>query len=241
MGVQPIGIPGVWRIVFRDEFNVLDKSVWRVNFNGADQTAITHPVQRDNELQCYDPAQVDIFEGNLRIRIVDKPCTIDGKTYKYRSGIINTNHWRAFTYGAFEARMCLAAASPGVIANWPAWFMQGVTPPPWPDHGELDIVEGLTSSFGPGRAAFHFHSPLTNAGGWPEGDWTGWHTFGSKWAPDHASFYYDGNLVGTLTFGITNLPMYPCVYLATSALRGGPIVVPSELLVDYVRIWKLKH
>ena len=107
-----------------------------------------------------------------------------------------------FTYGYFEARVYLPPAATGVIANWPAWWLDGRN---WPANGESDIVEGLG-----GQAGSTFHNAANPDIGYNQmatGDWTGWHNFGVLWTPNSMQYYYDGSLQHTVTTGITSSPM----------------------------------
>ena len=66
----------------------------------------------------------------------------------------------------------------------------------------------------------------------------GWHVFAADWQPGRIDFYYDGVLVGSVDSGITSAPMYPIVNLGLSSSISGPVVAPSRMKVDYVRIWQ---
>jgi len=95
------------------------------------------------------------------------------------------------------------------------------------------VFEGLH-----GSDCWHFHSPSGGPGGCASlTDPTGWHTFAARWEPGKVTYYYDGNQVGVITTGITTAPMYPILNLGVGG-EGGAVVVPSTVLVDYVRISK---
>ncbi|RKP54352.1 glycosyl hydrolase family protein [Cohnella endophytica] len=227
---MPTGISGSWNLVFSDDFNgtTLDSAIWNSNWFGA-TGQITPPVN-SYELAAFDPARVSVGSGSLSLSAISSPVTISGTTYPYRSGLINTNGHKQFTYGAFEARIYLPASSTGVIANWPAFWADGQN---WPTDGEMDIMEGLG-----GQAAYHFISSSGNPGASVSGDYTGWHTFGADWEPGIVKYYYDGVLVGTLTSGITSTPMYLILDYAVGTPYGGPTVIPNTMKVDYVRVWQ---
>ncbi|MFG2818182.1 family 16 glycosylhydrolase [Kitasatospora sp. NPDC048365] len=223
----PLGIPGSWRQVFADEFNdsTLDATKWNPNWFGC-ATCITPPVN-GAESAAYAPSQVSESGGSLHLTAAQKPATVNGKTYQYTSGLVNTNGKAQFTYGAFESRIYLPAAGPDV-ANWPAFWTDGQN---WPADGELDVMEGLS-----GQACYHFHSPSGGPGGCASGNYTGWHTFGAEWAPGSVTYYYDGVKVGQITSGITSSPMY--VILNNAVYASGPTATPADMQVDYVRVWQ---
>jgi TPP-dependent pyruvate/acetoin dehydrogenase alpha subunit len=226
--LAPFGIAGSWNIKFDDEFNgtSLDTSKWNKGWFGS---GITGPVG-SGEQQCYDPAQVTTTSGFLNLSLIAKTESCAGTTKPYASGMVNSNGKYQFTYGAAEARMYLPAASAGIIANWPAFWTDGQN---WPADGEMDIMEGLG-----GHAAAHFHSPSGGPGINPSGDYTGWHTFGSEWAPGRVTYYYDGKSIGSITSGITSSPMYLILNNAIDNNYGGPKLAPANVQVDYVRVWQ---
>ncbi|NUK64930.1 family 16 glycosylhydrolase [Streptomyces lunaelactis] len=231
-GAAPLGIPGTWRPAFADEFNgtTLDSSKWNPNWLGC-PTCTTKPVN-SAELGAYAPSQVSVSGGSLHLKAEKVQTTAnDGKTYAYRSGLVESNGKAQFTYGAFEARIYTPAASPGVIANWPAFWTDGQN---WPEDGEMDVMEGL----GGGKACYHFHSPAGGPGGCAPGDFTGWHTYGAEWKPGSVTYYYDGKQVGQITTGITSSPMYLILNNGVSTEHGGPIVTPADMMTDYVRVWQ---
>ncbi|MGI5404070.1 glycoside hydrolase family 16 protein [Streptomyces sp. CA-135486] len=228
----PRGIPGVWYSVFSDEFNgtSLDREKWATgNPDENGSTEITAPVNTD-ELQCYDSNLVDVSEGTLNITAIRKPATCGGKEMEYSSGMINSKDDFRQRFGALEARIYLPAATPGVIANWPAFWQVG---PEWPITGENDVMEGLI-----GRACFHFYSKEGPRGQCATGDFTGWHTFGANWQPGRVDYYYDGVFVGAITEGITSAPQWLMLNNSVQPKIGGPTKLPAEMRVDYVRVWQ---
>jgi beta-glucanase (GH16 family) len=218
--------------VFQEDFDgtSLDEKKWSTgNHNMDGRSKVTPPVNSD-ELNCYDSDLVGVSNGSLHIRAIRKTETCGDRTMPYTSGMINTKKQFRFTYGALEARMHLPAAEPGVIANWPVFWQLGAN---WPIDGESDVVEGLL-----GHACFHYHSKMGSEGGCAKGDYTGWHTFGAHWRPGRMDYYYDGVLVGTLTENVTAAPQWLVLTYSVQPSVGGPTKVPSDLRVDYVRVWQ---
>ncbi|MEU9046887.1 MULTISPECIES: glycoside hydrolase family 16 protein [unclassified Kitasatospora] len=223
----PLGISGAWRPVFADEFNgsSLDAAKWNPNWFGC-STCTTQPVN-SQESAAYSPSQVSVSGGSLHLAAVQKPATVNGKTYPYTSGLINTNGKAQFSYGAFEARIYLPPSG-SQVANWPAFWTDGQN---WPTDGEMDVMEGLG-----GEACYHFHSDAGGPGGCAHGDFSGWHTYGAEWAPGSVTYYYDGVKVGQITTGITAAPMY--LILNNAVDSKYPAVTPADMQVDYVRVWQ---
>jgi len=224
----PIGMPGTWHSVFDDEFNGtgLDSTKWTPNWLGC-QACTTAPVN-STESEAYAPSQVSVSGGSLHLQSVEQSTTVNGQTYPYRSGMVQSNGKAEFTYGAFEARIYLPPSSTG-IANWPAFWMDGQS---WPTDGELDVMEGLG-----GSACFHFHSPSGAPGSCAPGNFSGWHTYGADWEPGSVTYYYDGKEVGQITTGITSAPQFLILDNAVGA-DGGQTVAPADMQVDYVRVWQ---
>jgi beta-glucanase (GH16 family) len=214
-----------------DEFNgsSLDLSKWQPNWLGSSNTAITKPIN-GSEQSCYDPAQASLVNGSLKLSAVARSCN----GYPYASGMVTSHGHYTFTYGYMEARVWMDGSSNP--KNWPAFWADGTGT--WPTTGEIDVMEGLG-----GSPAWHYHwgsgSNPSQTGGTPSmSSKTGWHTFGADWEPGSIKFYYDGKQVGQATSGVVGNPMYLILNYAVSSSISGPIQVPSDFLVDYVRVWQ---
>lgn len=144
--------------------------------------------------------------------------------------IQSNGHFR-YTTGYVEARVFLPGTT-SKAENWSAWWSNGDR---WPQDGEIDIMEVLD-----GSATWHYHWSGGSNGGRgnhisPE---NGWHTFGAYRQSNRIDFYYDGRLIGSQTQGMTNSPHYLILNHALSSEISPPVVVPSTMLVDYVRVFE---
>jgi hypothetical protein len=217
--------------LFRDDFNgsSLDRTKWRPNWFGTNDSAVTKPVNT-KEQGCYDPAQVSVGLGVLRLSAVARSCrATNGVTYPYASGIVSTKDHFTFRYGYFEARLWTPPGS-GPIRNWPAFWANGTGQHPLT--GEIDVVEGLA-----GRACWHFHYKSGEPGGCVnKSNVAGWHTYAAEWRQGVVTYFYDGEQVGRITQGITSTPMYVVLNLGVSSTVSGPVTLPAEMLVDYVKV-----
>lgn len=237
-GPTPVGQSGSWNMIFDDEFSntSIDSTKWTLNWFGTNNTSLTVPVN-SNSTNCFDPAQSSEGNGILNLTAVSNPCTVGGTTYPYRSGIISSNGKFSYTYGFMEARIWL----PGTNGTWPAFWADGQN---WPMTGEIDALETWSS----GDQEFHYHygNSTTNygpgGGSTVAGAFSGWHTFATDWEPGVVKWYYDGNLVWTLTnanlvsgYSITSSPLYLILFLQ---LYANPSTVPTTMKVDYVRVWQ---
>ena len=239
--VEPTGIPpgsgNMWCLSMDDEFGqdaALNTALWEPNWLGASDAAVTPPVNAKSESACYDPAEVTVSGGLLNLNSEASACTVNGTTYPYRSGMVQTNGPGPVplfqqTFGAFEARIYLPAQPVGRIGNWPAFWADGQS---FPTDGEMDIMEGLS-----GQACFHFHSPSGAPGSCVSGDFTGWHTYGADWENGSVTYYYDGTNVGSISSGITSAPMYVILDNAVGG-SGGQTLVPDDMQVSDVRVWQ---
>lgn len=224
----PPGDPSSWHSIFDDEFDgsSLDTSLWSTGWYGS---GITGPVNSE-ELECYDPSQVVEASGELDLNLIAQSESCSGQTRPYTSGLVSTAGTFSFTYGFVEVRAWLPGGS--TVSDWPALWTDGQS---WPADGELDLAEGLG-----GQACWHFHDSQGAPGGCEPGSAStgGWHTFGADWEPGSVTYYYDGNVVGSVTSGVTGSPMYLILDLAVDSEYGGPIQAPATLRVDYVRVWQ---
>jgi beta-glucanase (GH16 family) len=227
-GPRPRGVPGTWSLRFADEFrgSRLNTRKWQPGWYGS---GITPPVNA-YEQQCYSRAQVHVARSVLDLTAVARPCTVHGRHYRYRSGMVTTRRSFLFTYGVMEARIFLPGAR-GRIVNWPAFWADGIGV--WPNSGENDVMEGLS-----GQAASHFISSAGRPGVTPRGRYTGWHTYAADWQPGVVAYYYDGHRVGAITTGITGSPMFVILDYAVSPRMGGPTGAGRTMKVDYVRVWR---
>jgi beta-glucanase (GH16 family) len=227
--LQPSWAPsGTAKLTFDDEFSgtSLDTSKWENGWFGG-----TQPINSD-ELACYGHSHVTVSGGTLNLLLThDNTC---GKPYT--GAAVDSIGKFAQTGGSFEARVFLPDDGHGNAVAWPAWWLNGPDNVPWPQHGEIDVVEGLSGS--PETAA-HVHYDNNNDRGWtaPTG-MTGWHTYGVKWdaATQFTQFYWDGRLVWSAQFP----PAYP-EYLVLDFTMGQDSHVPSgpvTMKVDWVRVWK---
>ncbi|WP_082599871.1 family 16 glycosylhydrolase [Nocardioides sp. Soil777] len=246
VAVTPSGVPGRWRLVFSDEFGGtrLDLDRWRPNWLAGSDREVTKPVN-SAELAAYDPRQVRVAQGSLRLRAVRRDIRDNrGRRYQYASGLVQSRHDYRFRYGYAEARMFLAANTDPSLAdvgscgpNWPAFWLNGEN---HPEDGEIDVMECLSDD----DVAWHYWWAGGVRGGYPD-RWRasmpgggGWHTFGVNWQPGRLTFYYDGRKVGTHTRGVTGSPHY---LILNHGISGPEVKVPATLMIDYVRVWKTRR
>ena len=139
---ERLAAPSGYRLVWADEFSVdglPDPARWRYD---------THRNRQgwyNNERQYYAagrPENSRIENGHLiieaRAEQLDRTRFPDWGRQRYTSARLFTKDTQAWTYGFFEIR----AKLPCGIGIWPAiWMLPDDGSLPWPDGGEIDIME----------------------------------------------------------------------------------------------------
>jgi beta-glucanase (GH16 family) len=208
---------------WRDDFTSLDAATW-------------HVVDRD----CFDPSNVSVANGMLRMRIAPTSrADCPGVT----GARINTYGLREWPSGTFSARIRFDLA-PG---SWQTFWLTGAGGEPFPGNGEIDIAEII------GRTPTNTHVALHSAfrsGGTKRCDLGGapkatldrvWHVYSVTTSSTAAVFRIDGVTIARYTPGTTcTWPFGDPMRILFSA-RGGqyggevdPSAYPVSYLVDWV-------
>jgi len=179
---------------------------------------------------------------------------------EWLSGKMTTYGKVAFTYGYMEARI----KAPKGTGTWPAFWMLGtnIATVPWPFSGEMDIMEFKGAAPQLTYGTVHYANNNGNhayTGGIKDtlvdlGD--DFHRYGMLWEPDSVTFYFDDNLVHTVTRGDTGLEFWPfgkssagvdpkfyvILNLAMGGNFGGDVdsgLSSATLAVDWVRYYSV--
>ncbi len=177
----------------------------------------------------------------------------------YSSARMKTQGLFSFQYGRIEARLKI----PEGQGMWPAFWLLGnnITTINWPGCGELDVMEHIDGSnpslngVPPGYdwIAGSIHGTGLNGSNQfhPSGfDATAWHIYGMTWSKGKVEYYVDDPATPYATFtpstqtGTWPFDDGPEFVILNLAVGGdwpkapdGTTVFPSELQVDYVRIY----
>ncbi len=238
-----------WRLVWADEFDSFDTTKWRI-----EQSTYGHG---NGELQCYQPSNVVVEEGMLRL-VAEREATICPRDQRrdYTSGMVRTEGLADWTYGRFEVR----ARLPGGAGFWPAAWLSPTDSSygTWPRSGELDIVESLGSRNDRIVGSLHWMGrrgrELSNREFFlPAGERfaDGFHTFAVEWEPHHIAWYVDDveyHRVTTWTSAVGDRPApfdQPFYLKLNLAVGGGAAVGPTGVTpfpasydVDWVRVYQ---
>ncbi len=243
-------------LIMQDEFNVdgaPNSEIWGFDIgNGCPNLC----GWGNNELQYYTDRPENVVVNNGFLIITAQEESFGGASYT--SARLTTKGKFEQAYGRFEARMRL----PYGQGIWPAFWMLGadINTSPWPDAGEIDIMEyrgqeptkTLGSLHGPGYCGDEEicdEPNLTKTYELRNDRFdTGFHVFGIEWGPEAINFYVDDVLFRQFTPAdapgpwVFNKPFYMLLNLAVGgSFVGGPpnseTVFPQTLLVDYVRVY----
>jgi beta-glucanase (GH16 family) len=173
----------------------------------------------------------------------------------YTSARLKSQGLFSFQYGRIEARMNL----PEGQGIWPAFWLLGndISTIDWPACGELDVMEHIDGN-NPQNQGFDWvqgsiHGTGLNGGiqYHPAGfTAAGWHIYGMTWSKGQIEYYVDqpSNVYASFAHAtqpgkwpFDDGPQFILLNLAVGGNWPGPpnatTVFPSELLVDYVRIY----
>lgn len=253
----------MWELIWHDEFGGPagerpDPSKWKFDVGGNGWG--------NNEWQYYtDVAENASLDGHGSLMItalqIPEPA-ISGLSCwygpsRYTSARLLTRDLFEFTYGRVEARLKVPCGQ-GI---WSAFWMLGVdiNQNPWPDCGEIDIMENI------GREPSVIHGTIHGPGYsrqqgvscpyiLPDGKAfkDDFYEFAIEWAPDEIGWYVDGERFFSATpdclpLGrewVFNHPFFLLLNVAVGGLWPGypdkSTVFPQKMVIDYVRVYQAR-
>ena len=250
-----------FELVWSDEFNtngIPDPAKWEYDSGFV----------RNEEAQWYQRQNAICEGGNLvitgRKEQKPNPTYIPGSTewrtkrptIEYTSACLKMIKTHAFKYGKLEVRAKIDAQT----GLWPAIWTLGVEGE-WPSNGEVDVMEyygdKILANFAYASATRWqaiwdgANKPLSAFGGFL---WANqFHIWTLEWDEFSMRILLDGEVMNTIDLQTTinksdgknpfRQPHYLLLNLAMGGAAGGSLantVLPSQYLVDYVRIYQLK-
>ncbi|HEY6126287.1 MAG TPA: glycoside hydrolase family 16 protein [Steroidobacteraceae bacterium] len=251
------GIPGGFRLVWSDEFDVAglpDSTRW--NYDIDRNSAGWY----NNELQYYGNARLEnsrVESGMLLITARREDLSTAGvpdwSGQRYSSARLVTRGKASWTYGFIEVR----AKLPCGLGSWPAIWMLS-TPPEarWPDDGEIDIMEHV--GFDPGVVHATAHTGAFNhtRGNHRTATTTipdacnNFHRYQMNWTAsritvgvdDRYYYQYSNDNSGNAEWPFDS-PQYLILNIAVGGDWGGQMgvndaIFPITMEIDYVRVYQ---
>lgn len=253
----PASATARWALVWSDEFNAAAGSPPNPAHWGHDLGNAEANGWGNHELQYYTAAPRNAFhdgKGRLVLRaeraVNPGPCW-NGRPCEFTSARILTRGKVSTTYGKVEARIKVPAG----VGLWPAFWSLGDSNLPWPQAGELDIMEYVGKE--PNTTYGTAHGPGYSGGngigrprpfGTPVAD--RFHVFTLIKRPNEIIWQVDGIEYHRLTPAslppgapwVFERPFFLILNLAVGGDWPGPpngsTVFPARMLVDWVRIYK---
>jgi hypothetical protein len=243
---MPVGMAGTWYLKVNEEFSSagLNTALWTPGWQS--DASISGPMSSE----CVASKNVSQpGNGYLYLQVRKEHATCGSTTVEDTGGLIESNpsdnqpghSGFAYTYGAVEWEAYVPGVSPtgrgcpkgGCLPDWPAlWSLASA------NSDEIDTMEGLETL---GQACYHIHPPpgAEGPGACLSGSYAGWHKFASEWEPGVVKYLYDGAQVGELSAGVLNgTPQYLIADMVPPGCCNQPLVVPDEMVVNYVRVWQ---
>lgn len=248
--------PDFDQLVWADEFDSdgpIDASRW---FH---QTLLPLGTSWYNgEIQHYTDRIENSYVENGTLHIVAKRETFtdQGETKEFTSARLNSRY--VFTYGRVEVRAKLPTG-PG---TWPAiwtlgqnidepggyWETQGLGTTPWPQCGEIDIMEHWGTNQNHVSSATHtpssFGGTVNTAGQFIATASTAFHVYTLDWYPDKLVFAVDGNEHFTYEPEVRDADTWPfdapqyILFNVAMLSAVEPAFTESAMEIDYIRIYQ---
>lgn len=206
----------------------------------------------NGELQYYAAARIEttkVADDKLTITVRKERLSAqaDYGGQAYSSGRLITHGKHQWTYGHFEMRAKLPCGN----GPWPSFWMLGAAPLPWPEPGEIDIMEQTSAR--PNAIKGTIHTKATE-GTWGIGGQTDiedacgrFHTYHATWTPDEitigdgtAFFAYPNTGANSARWPFDK-PFYLLVNLAIGGEGGGSVddtIFPVSYVIDFIRVYQ---
>lgn len=239
---------GAWECTLVEDFSGdrLDPHTWKVS----------EVVGTDDLCAVDDPRTVAVADGSLRLSVrrtdaaTTCPLRADGTRASYASGWVTSYGRWSQQFGRFEARIKVQDVDgPGVHEAFWLWpDVRYGADKPWPQSGEIDIME--TYSHQPDRVIPFLHyeaGEKPNNGvntAWGCRTTRGeWHTYTLEWTAERLEILVDGDtcLVNNVSGDAFHKRFIICFtqFTGTGAnVYDGRVALPVTMEVDWVKAWR---
>jgi beta-glucanase (GH16 family) len=245
------------KLIWSDEFNgkSLDMSKWSFD------TSRNKLGWYNKELQYYAanrPENLRLENGKLIIELRKDPAAIDRfadwGNQQYSSAKIVTKGKAAFDTGFVE----VSAKLPCTRGTWPAIWMLPEGDSPWPDGGEIDILEQVGSQPNVAHATLHtrLFNHVMHTGRGAETPvptaCSAFHRYQLAWTNEAITIGVDGRAYMRVrndqSGGSGAWPFDTPFYLILNLAMGGDwaaakgiddAALPQRMEIDYVRVWQM--
>ena len=245
------------KLIWSDEFNgkSLDMSKWSFD------TSRNKLGWYNKELQYYAanrPENLRLENGKLIIELRKDPTAIDRfadwGNQQYSSAKIVTKGKAAFDTGFVE----VSAKLPCTRGTWPAIWMLPEGDSPWPDGGEIDILEQVGSQPNVAHATLHtrLFNHVMHTGRGAETPvptaCSAFHRYQLAWTKEAITIGVDGRAYMRVrndqSGGSGAWPFDTPFYLILNLAMGGDwaaakgiddAALPQRMEIDYVRVWQM--
>jgi len=245
------------KLIWSDEFNgkSLDMSKWSFD------TSRNKLGWYNKELQYYAanrPENLRLENGKLIIELRKDPAAIDRfadwGNQQYSSAKIVTKGKAAFDTGFVE----VSAKLPCTRGTWPAIWMLPEGDSPWPDGGEIDILEQVGSQPNVAHATLHtrLFNHVVHTGRGAETPvptaCSAFHRYQLAWTNEAITIGVDGRAYMRVrndqSGGSGAWPFDTPFYLILNLAMGGDwaaakgiddAALPQRMEIDYVRVWQM--
>ena len=243
------------KLVWSDEFNGtdIDRNNWIYDLGTGAEKGLNG--WGNNELQYYtdrsENARIEDVPGGGRALVIEaRKESYQGSSYT--SARLLTQGLRDWTYGRIEARIKLPVGQ-GI---WPAFWMLGsnISTNPWPECGEIDIMEYLGHEPSKVHGTIHYGRPHAYEGdsySLPNGNFSDdFHVFGIIWSEGEIRWTVDGETYLTKRNWSSSLDDFPAPFdrpffiLLNLAVGGtwpgypdSSTTFPQKMYVDWVRVY----
>jgi beta-glucanase (GH16 family) len=245
-GGDPLGVSGRWTCTFDDEFDgtSLNTDKWQPQLTANSGYVTGGP-------DCYvdNPNTISVSGGHLNLsalRVEPFDCAA-GYRSSYQVGMVTSSKLFSQTYGVFEARAKVPAATvPGLQETF--WlYPQNLTYGRWPASGEIDFAEFFSDHAGYDVPYVHYANSSSDANATAYGcsiDQGTFNTYGVDWTPRSITILANGQIClidrpigGPAPFDEPFfISLTQALGVGADAPTGGT-PLPATTEIDWVRAW----